>query len=220
MEASRTELRKWFVAFFLISQTDKGINAVELSTIIQVTYKTAWSILHKIRRVMNKTDQSTLLTGSISVNSAVYGRPYHSSVNKHPQENLLLVGSSLNQTGEPSYIKIKVVTSENPKDKHINQSVMKSFTKQHIDQHAKRIDFVTGFYTPKHKRPLLAFATQASKWINDTFHGLGAAYLQTYLDEFSYRLNLSIQGIPIFKHLIHQCVSMSFSDPTNTQCAA
>lgn len=49
MEGSRTSLRKWITAMWLVSRSDKGINAVKLSSMIEVTSKTAWAMLHKIR---------------------------------------------------------------------------------------------------------------------------------------------------------------------------
>jgi transposase-like protein len=45
MEGSRTELRKWILALFLFSFTNKGTTATELSKFINVTYKTAWANL-------------------------------------------------------------------------------------------------------------------------------------------------------------------------------
>jgi transposase-like protein len=209
MEGSRTELRKWLLALFLVSRTDKGTTAVQLSNIIQVTYKTAWLILHKIRSMIHNSDNQTPLTGSVRINSAIYGRPYNPSVHKHPQEHLLLVGSSINEIDEYSYLKIKQVLLANPKDRHITRYETNAFHKLHIETDVQNIEIVTGFYTPKRLRPLLEIAKQASIWINHTFHGLGAKHLQTYLDEFCYRLNLLAKNKPIFAHLSQLCFNAS-----------
>ncbi|NEW05030.1 IS1595 family transposase [Paenibacillus sp. SYP-B3998] len=210
MEGSRTELHKWLLALFLISRTDKSINAVELSKLIQVTYKTAWLILHKIRLTIQKADQKTPLSGSIRINSAVYGRPFNPSTHKHPKEHLLLVGSSLNERGESTYLKLKFITPNHPRERHIPRSELISFNNTHIQSPSKHIETVTGLYSPKRTRPLMTFASKASSWLNETFHGIGAAHLQTYLAEFCYRFNLSIKNTPIFSHLSHLC----FSNPT------
>ncbi|MBD0379017.1 transposase [Paenibacillus sedimenti] len=211
MEGSRTELRKWLLSIFLVSREEQGINAVELSRIIQVTYKTAWLILFKIRQVIQKADQNIRLTGSVRVNSAVYGRPFNPSVHKHPKEHLLLIGSSLNEHGVDQYLKIKLVIPENPRDRHISRSVSLAFTNQHIAPHTNNIESVTRFYSPKRTRPLMIFAHQASKWINETFHGLGARHLQMYLDEFSFRMNMTIKNTQIFPRLALLCFSSPIS---------
>ncbi|WP_197480004.1 hypothetical protein [Paenibacillus swuensis] len=49
-----------------------SINAVQLATIIQVTYKTAWLILHKLRHAIQQGDAGKLLTGLVEVISAEY----------------------------------------------------------------------------------------------------------------------------------------------------
>ncbi|MFD0693033.1 transposase [Paenibacillus sp. GCM10027628] len=209
MEGSRTELRKWLIALFLVSRPEQGTTAVELSQIVQVTYKTAWLMLHKIRQVMHAADDQTRLSGVIRVNSAVYGLPYNPSVHKHKQEHLLLVGSSLNEQGESNYVKIKLVTPDYPGERHISRSNTMDFNNKHTESQRSSIETVIGLYSPKRTRPLLKFASQASTWLNKTFHGIGAKHLQSYLDEFTFRLNLSILNAPIFTHLIQLCFHKS-----------
>ncbi|MBA2940592.1 IS1595 family transposase [Paenibacillus sp. CGMCC 1.16610] len=209
MEGSRTELRKWLLAIFLVSRTDQGTTAMSLSNLIQVTYKTAWLILHKIRSFIQNSDTQSPLSGSVRIHSAIYGRPFNPSVHRHPQEHLLLVGSSSSESRDSSYIKIKHVQLSSPKERHISRNEIHTFRKQHIETDTQNVEIITGFYTPKRLRPLLEIAKQASSWINQTFHGLGAKHLQAYLDEFCYRRNLTARYISIFTHLSELCFSKS-----------
>ncbi|NQX62283.1 transposase [Paenibacillus qinlingensis] len=206
MEGSRTELRKWLLAIYLFSRTHIGTTAMELSTLIKVTYKTAWLILHKIRTSILQADNQCPLTGSVQINSAIYGKPFNPTVHKHPQEHLLLVGSSLNDSSEPTHIKIKHVIPSHPTNKHIAKNDLATFQKNHIEHTVKAIQTITGFYTSKRQRPLLEIAKQASTWMNTTFHGIGARHLQSYLDEFCYRINLTTSKIPVFENLIKRCI--------------
>jgi len=48
-ENTKLPLRKWFLAMYLISSHKKGISSLQLSRDIEVTQKTAWFMLHKIR---------------------------------------------------------------------------------------------------------------------------------------------------------------------------
>lgn len=216
MEGSRTKLQKWILALFLISSSEEGINAVKLSHLIQVTYKTAWLILRKIRSMIHKWDAQTPLTGSVLINSAIYGQPFNPTIHKHPQEHLLLLGSSSQyDSHESTYLKIKHVIPELPNNKHISRYDLHSFHNQHIDSAVQNVKITTGFYTSKRLRPLLELARQASMWINRTFHGLGGAYLQSYLDEFTYRHNLAARNIPIFTHLSQLVFASAGANPSN-----
>ncbi|WP_376769345.1 transposase [Paenibacillus germinis] len=98
------------------------------------------------------------------------------------------------------------------------------FTQQHIESHTSSIEFITGRFSSKRFRTLLAIAAQAGKSINNTFHGIGQKYLQHYLDEFCYKVNLTLHEAPIFQHLTHLCTVphaklISFN-PENTPMSA
>lgn len=224
MAGSRTSLHKWLTAIFLISRTEQGTNAVALSKIISVTYKTAWLILHKIRHTISTADQGTRLSGIVQVNSAVYGKPYNPYFRNHPQEHYLLAGSSLNIQGEPSYIKLKLVPKIHVKEKLFQRSATLDFTQQHVESQTSSIEFITGRFSSKKFRALLAFTAQAGKSINNTFHGIGQKYLQHYLDEFCYKVNLTLHEVPIFQHLTHLCTAphakSNFINSQNTTMCA
>ncbi len=49
-ENTKISLRKWFVALYLESNHKKGISSLQLSKDIGVTQKTAWFMLHRIRK--------------------------------------------------------------------------------------------------------------------------------------------------------------------------
>ena len=89
MSGSRTSLMKWFTAIFLVSQPEHGINAVALSRIIHVTYKTAWLILHKIRHTCSMFDQKSPLSGVVQVNSRKIRKTIQSLLPKSPSGALL-----------------------------------------------------------------------------------------------------------------------------------
>ena len=64
-------LTKWFLAIYLLSETSKGVSANWLKSAIGVTYKTAWYLGHRIRRMMDAGD--TLLTGIVEVDETYVG---------------------------------------------------------------------------------------------------------------------------------------------------
>jgi hypothetical protein len=208
MEGSSTPLLKWFQALYLISQEKLKTNAIQLSRIIQVTYKTGWLMLHKIRHAMGEADADIPLFGQVTVNSAVYGnRPYSYSFDRLPYESPALIGASMNKQQETVYVKIKLVPDEHLKEKTIYRSGLEAFTEVNIEAGATTECYIKEITPPK-QRPTLPFFKTSRKWIRTTFRGLGKRHLQAYLDEFCYRLNLKLRNsTSVFEELALLCTS-------------
>ena len=52
MQGTHLPLRKWFLAAYLMATHSNSISALQLQPKLGVTYKTAWLVLHKLRRAM------------------------------------------------------------------------------------------------------------------------------------------------------------------------
>ncbi len=70
--ASHLPLWKWFIAVYLIVGAEKGISINELKYTIGVSYKTAWSLRHRIRTALTEVD-ICLMRGVGEVNEPVLG---------------------------------------------------------------------------------------------------------------------------------------------------
>lgn len=204
MEGSRTSLTKWFIALKLVSNPHQGISALALSRIIAVTYKTAWTMLHKIRYALGQAEASTQLEGSVILNDAWYGKPYNPSVELHTQETPLLIGAVMAQD-QPVRIAISMVPPQHLSNRLIIPAATTAFIRKHVSSSSSVKDIQVKPYTPiklKKARPLFRLATY---WINSTFHGLGKKHLQAYLDEFCCRTNMRLASIPIFEGISRLC---------------
>lgn len=62
---TRMPLTQWFLAFYLVCQDKRGISAVQLSSQLGTTYKTAWYMLKRIRSAMGQRDEKHQLSGII-----------------------------------------------------------------------------------------------------------------------------------------------------------
>jgi hypothetical protein len=208
MEGSPTPLRKWLLALYLISQETLKTNATELSRILQVTYKTGWLILHKIRHAMGEADADIQLSGHVSVTSAIYGtQPNSHTFTRLPQESPALVGVSMNNKLEPEYVKIKLVQDTHLKENEISRSGMKAFTEANVEEKATT-DFVIKRYVPLIQRPTYSLFKASRNWIHNTFRGLGKRHLQAYLNEFCYRMNMKLRrSSSVFTELMRHCIS-------------
>jgi transposase-like protein len=55
-EESHLELHKWLQAIHLMVSSKKGVSAHQLHRTLEVTYKTAWFLAHRIREAMRAGD--------------------------------------------------------------------------------------------------------------------------------------------------------------------
>jgi transposase-like protein len=62
-ERSKVPLHKWFQAAHLMASSKKGISAHQLHRTLQVTYKTAWFMEHRLREAMRELHPDTPLGG-------------------------------------------------------------------------------------------------------------------------------------------------------------
>lgn len=60
MHGTHLPLRKWFLAAYLVATHSNGISALQLQPKLGVGYKTAWLLLHKLRRAMVNPVRSPL----------------------------------------------------------------------------------------------------------------------------------------------------------------
>ena len=73
LHKTRTPLVKWFWAIWMVAQDKGGTSAVRLSRQLDLGYRTAWTMLHKLRKAMGQRDAGYTLTGSIEMDDAYFG---------------------------------------------------------------------------------------------------------------------------------------------------
>ena len=74
-ENSKIPLQKWFVAIWLITSHKKGISSIQLSKDIDVTQKTGWFMLQRIRKCFEPSNPTTL-HNEVEVDET-YNQEYH-----------------------------------------------------------------------------------------------------------------------------------------------
>nr|AYQ71638.1 transposase [Cohnella candidum] len=206
MEGSRLPLRYWFLAIYHHAHSE-AISASRLSQILQVTYKTAWLMGHKIRHAMSQSGGHQLLTGLVRITPAIYGRAYNSTACRHPQEHPLLIGAALNGHGEPHSIKIAQIEGDDINGRSPCYSGVWKFQQRHVSPRA--IEVISDNRRPIHDRSkqLMQIGRRASKWLNDTFKGIGPKHLQPYLDQFCFLWNHEKNPLTTFNHSLTCCVT-------------
>lgn len=194
MEGSRTSLAKWRTVVELVSQ-EASVNAVQLAAIVAVTYKTAWSILHKIRKAISIFDQKRRMAGYVTGSVAFYGRPpfvYYRSAREHPlwvgcaQEGQVRRDNFIDRNNG-LYVKIKRLTNNDLYGQKLTHEGVKRISEAHLDTYAVGVTLNRAEY--RRDPVLYPLYKKAQSWINNTFRGIGAKYQQAYWDEFCFRVN-------------------------------
>jgi transposase-like protein len=75
-EDSHIPLNKWLMAISLLCSSKKGISAHQLHRMLDMTYKSAWFMAHRIRYAMEQPPLAEKLTGIVEVDETyIGGRP-------------------------------------------------------------------------------------------------------------------------------------------------
>lgn len=72
-EESRLPLQKWFLAIFVIHSLKKGISSVQLAKYLDVTQKTAWFMLHRVRYAVEHGTFQRPLEGTVEIDEHYSG---------------------------------------------------------------------------------------------------------------------------------------------------
>ena len=72
-EDSRLPLRTWFLAIWFISSHKKGIASTQLAKDLEVTQKTAWFMMHRLRHAARTHSFNRQLGGTVEVDETFVG---------------------------------------------------------------------------------------------------------------------------------------------------
>lgn len=71
--ATKLPLRTWFVAIYALTTTKTNLAALELMRQLDVCYRTAWRLKHKIMQAMQTREQARQLSGFVQIDDAYLG---------------------------------------------------------------------------------------------------------------------------------------------------
>lgn len=72
-EATKLPLQTWFAAIWLCTTSSKGISSRNLALQLNITQKSAWFVLSRIREMFASTQPDMLLTGVVEVDETYIG---------------------------------------------------------------------------------------------------------------------------------------------------
>ena len=87
MESSNLPIRYWLMCIELMSSTKKGFSAMEMQRLIgHKRYEPIWLMMHKLRRVMSKRDDTYQLHDSIEIDEGFFERVDDKQVRESKKE--------------------------------------------------------------------------------------------------------------------------------------
>jgi transposase-like protein len=218
---TKTDLRKWFLAVYLVANDKRGVAATTIARNIGVSYPTAWSMLNKIRQAMADRNARYQLGGLVQIDDAFFGGESH--------------GEGQRGRGSDQDPVIVAVEVERHKPKHIMLAMVPDLTRQTVSAVlserlqsscvwetdgsttyaacAKELEpashIVTKSGTPEAHETfewIDKIISLAKAFINGTYHGR-MEYRQSYLEEFVYRFNRRHFGHRLAERLLFACAN-------------
>lgn len=211
---SSTSLWNWYYAIYLFSVSKNGVSAKELERHLGVTYKTAWRMCKQIRLLME--DDNDQLDSPIEVDETYIGGKRKL---KHKFDNKSIVFGAVERNGRVSTHHVKSagarVLLPIIENKVIPQAVIysdewksyKRLTKMgftHTTVNHSKLEYVR---ENAHTNTIEGFWSQLKRSIDGTYHAVSPKYLQSYLNEFSFRYNY--RDVPICPILFEQASKLS-----------
>ena len=215
-EKSSTALRIWFQAMYLMGSTRCGISAKQIQRETGVTYKTAWRMFKQIRSMLEEKAVSPLggRGKGVEVDETYFGgkggKPGRSVATKTP-----IIGIAERKGDVRAFVArdTKIETIYPLIQEHVMpRNVV--FTDEynvynglgvrgyhhHRVRHTERV-YVAG---DAHTNSLEGFWSLVKRGIGGVYHNVGRHYLQSYLNEYSFRYNRRFDTQPMFASFLQQ----------------
>lgn len=197
---SHLPLRKWFWAIFLVGTDKRGCSAALLERFLEINYKTAWLMVHKIRAAFQDRDSQYMLENVIEMDDAFFGGSSSGKRGRGAENKTKVIVSVENHGKKAGFAKMTVVeTLDSASIEAVAQNATRKGSIIRTDGYssyrvlAKNYTHDGKTVLPKDVPIMLPWVHtligNAKAFILGTYHGVSHKHLQRYLDEFCYRFN-------------------------------
>lgn len=194
-------LHKWLQAVYLMCASKKGVSSHQLHRVLEVTYKTAWFMAHRIREAMRSGDLAPMGSGGgfVEVDETFIGREPGKPVKRayhHKMKVLTLVDRSTGRARsmvvddlKPATIapilrenmsrEARLATDEGGHYLHIGRE----FAEHGVVRHGRE-EYVVG---EVHTNTIEGYFSIFKRGMKGVYQHCGKKHLHRYLAEFDFR---------------------------------
>jgi transposase-like protein len=195
---SHLPLWKWFLAVYLMIESKKGISSKQLQRTLDVSYKTAWYLSHRIRDAMGSVEESPLV-GVVEVDETLIGGKVEGAGRGYRENKTVVIGA-LQRGGK---VRLRVIPNTrrhnvidfieaNVKAEAIYTDELKSYERG-IDPETRHetVTHSAGEYVrgDVHTQGVESVWSLFKRSIIGSYHRLSVKHLPAYLDEMEWRFN-------------------------------
>jgi hypothetical protein len=205
MAGSRAPLESWHAAIRVLSETE-GVNAEQLADRVGVTYKTALSMMHALRKAISAEEADRPLRGAVYAGVVYADRWHYQPFILYPGERVVIAAASVALAGgNRTALKLHVVPR-----RHLTK--YKEIMPQGIADFEARCVHPSAYYKfhswqeMHNANPLVECFKEARSWLNACARGLSEATLQSYFDEYCFRYRVAAEGGSLKEELYRICL--------------
>ena len=113
--ATKLPLTKWFWAIYWVASDKGGISALRLPKLIGINWRTAYSMLKKLRNSMGHRDSLYRLSNIIELDDALVGRKKSGKRGRGAEGKVSVLIACENRGHKPGFLAIEVIDSVSKK---------------------------------------------------------------------------------------------------------
>ena len=234
-ENSKLPLKKWFIAMYLISSHKKGVSSHQIARDCEITQKTAWYMLQKIRTLFGQ-DDSIGLDGDVEIDEMYLGGR---EINKHECKKTEGTQGRSTKTKTPIFGMVQrndghvvAIKVDDTKAKTL-MPLIKQFVKDNAHVITDELVSYQGLTKEGYLHDVIqhglkmysdgngittnsieGFWAHFKRMVFGMYHFVSKAYLQRYIDEAVYRWNTrKADESARFADMIHRSIGVvSYQD--------
>ena len=206
-EDSNIPMSKWLMAIWMMCSSKKGVSANQLSRQLQISYKAAWFMCHRVRLAMTKEPLASKLGaggGIVEIDETYVGGKKRNNLHRNRTSaagKKVAVMTLIDRDGEARTFKVPntrkgtmqtvaipnidgtahIVTDEHLGYHGLEKHFASHHTVNHSEQYVRALIFHTNFAESYH--------SLLKRGMVGTFHHVSTKHLSRYLREFEFKWN-------------------------------
>lgn len=212
-EDSPLGLDKWLPCVWLVTNCKNGVSSWEIHRALEVTQKTAWFMLHRIRLAMQDEDSGGKLHGQIEVDETFIGGKSR-NMHKHVRARKITGTGGKDKTAvmgilqRGGKVRTKVVANR-------KKTLLQAIVKAHVEPGAEVYTDTLKSYEGLDGEYLHQFVDHAVEYVNGQVHTNGMENFWSLLKRTIGGTYVSVEPFHLFRYVDEQAFRFNNRQPMN-----